>query len=87
MSESQRDFEVGLIASTILGGGDDYEILLAVPPERGAAFLQEAAVLPFAVTMLGTLTEGRGVEIVDAAGTPVLLSNSGYEHFKGRPLG
>jgi thiamine-monophosphate kinase len=51
-------------------GGEDYELLAAVP--AGAA-------LPVAVTVVGRLTAGDEVVLVDAAGSPQTLR--GWDHF------
>jgi thiamine-monophosphate kinase len=52
-------------------GGEDYELLAAVPPGRA---------LPAWVTEVGELTAGAGVQLLDAAGVPVDLS--GWDHFR-----
>jgi thiamine-monophosphate kinase len=51
-------------------GGEDFELLAAVPPE---------ADLPVPVTVIGRLTETRAVTLVDADGAPRALT--GWDHF------
>ena len=51
-------------------GGEDYELLAAIPPGTEA---------PVPVTIVGRLTEGGDVVIVDAAGVPQQLR--GWDHF------
>lgn len=52
-------------------GGEDYELLAAVPP---------GAPLPVWATEVGVLTEGSDVRLLDAAGTARDLV--GYDHFR-----
>ena len=52
-------------------GGEDYELLAALPP--GVA-------LPPWLTAVGELTDGDAVELLDVAGVPVELS--GWDHFR-----
>lgn len=71
---------------TLLSGGDDYELLIAVPPESAAAFEKAARDLPFELCFLAVLEDGMGeVEIVDSAGTPLRFASASYIHFSGRP--
>ncbi len=68
---------------TILTGGDDYEILAAVAPERASAFeaLSREAKVP--VARIGTMTAGTaGLKFKDAGGSELLLPVQGFEHFK-----
>ncbi len=59
---------------TALVGGDDYELLLAVPPG-----LARPAGLP--ATRIGVFTAGEGVRVLDAAGQEMALSRRGWSHF------
>ena len=63
----------------IVAGGDDYEILCAIPENRFEAFAQAAAAAGVAVTAIGTVIAGRGGAAVsrragqgDCAAAPVL---------------
>ena len=56
------------------GGGDDYELLFTIAPDRRAA--AEAAA---PVTWLGDVVAGRGLVLLDADGRPV-EGLRGYEH-------
>jgi thiamine-monophosphate kinase len=62
----------GVTAEQAATGGDDYELLVAVPPERREA-AEEAAPL----TWIGEVSAGGGLVLLGADG-PVALS--GYEH-------
>jgi thiamine-monophosphate kinase len=60
---------------TILTGGDDYELLFTLAPER----LSELDGLP--VTVIGHMEAGSGVRVRDHAGRPLDLGRGGYRHF------
>lgn len=65
----------GRMAAT---GGEDYELLVAVPADRLPAL---RAALDIPLTVVGTLTEGPpGVDVVDRHGDPVAIPSPGWEH-------
>ncbi len=64
-----------------LTGGDDYELLLAVPPEAEAALAASALATGVPVTRIGGFTAGQGVSVRDAAGTPMPVAKGGWSHF------
>ncbi|MCA0425011.1 MAG: thiamine-phosphate kinase [Proteobacteria bacterium] len=61
-------------------GGDDYEILAAVPPERATAFEVAAQVAGISVTRIGALTES-GKQILGPNATPVHWRDASFRHF------
>ncbi len=66
---------------TCLTGGDDYELLLAVPPAREPALreLSERTGLP--VTRIGVLLAGApAVRVLDAVGAEIAFGKSGWSH-------
>jgi thiamine-monophosphate kinase len=69
-----------LIASA-LTGGDDYELVLAVPPDHlGAAFeAAEGAGTPLAE--IGVFTAGSAVDFIDRDGSSLALDKPGFTHF------
>jgi thiamine-monophosphate kinase len=67
---------------TCLTGGDDYELLLAVPPAHEAALQQTAAARGMAVTRIGAFHSGPAHVMVRAAsGEPLALTKGGWSHF------
>lgn len=64
-----------------LNAGDDYELILAVPPAREAAFLAAAQGQPVPLTCIGEMTAGDGVTCLDAAGLPLVMTGHSYTHF------
>jgi thiamine-monophosphate kinase len=61
--------------TTILTGGDDYELLFTVPPERE----RDIAELP--ATVIGRMEPGGGVRVLDDVGRALDLGRGGYRHF------
>jgi thiamine-monophosphate kinase len=66
---------------TCVTGGDDYELLLAVPPGRTAALQDVAAAAEVQVTRIGTFMPGREVVLLDGHGARMALDRPGWSHF------
>lgn len=75
---------------TVIGGGDDYEILAAVPPEAEAAFRAAAGAGGVAVTRIGRIRAaddsqtGEGavpLRLLGPDGAPLALRPGGFRHF------
>lgn len=68
--------------ATCLTGGDDYELLLAVPPARSAALQDAARQAGIAVTRVGHFHSGPAeVMVRQANGEPLALTKGGWSHF------
>jgi len=68
--------------ATCLTGGDDYELLLAVPPAHAAALRQAAHAAGMPVTRIGRFRSGApGVMVRDPAGQQIPLDRAGWSHF------
>jgi thiamine-monophosphate kinase len=66
----------------LVSGGDDYEILCAIPENRFVAFTSAAAVAGVAVTSIGTILAGTSVpKFLDTQGREISLSRRSYSHF------
>ncbi len=66
----------------IVSGGDDYEILCAIPEAGFAAFAQAAQLAGMAVTSIGTVIAGTSVpRFLDAQGREIALKRLSYSHF------
>jgi thiamine-monophosphate kinase len=63
-------------------GGDDYEILAAVPPERLDAYLAASAEAGVATTAIGTVTEGQGLPAFYIGGAERRYEHGSYSHFR-----
>ena len=67
---------------TCLTGGDDYEVLVAVPPAREAALLAASHAAGIPVTRIGTFHSGtQGVMVRGPGGEPLTLNKGGWSHF------
>jgi thiamine-monophosphate kinase len=65
-----------------LTGGDDYELLLAVPESRAADLRAAAAACGVAVTRIGRFEEGAAdVAVLGPDGAPMALAAGGWSHF------
>lgn len=70
----------GLLA-TCLTGGDDYELLLAVPPGREAALVDAARATNIAVTRIGHFRDGAPrVTVLDQDGSVLDMQGEGRAH-------
>lgn len=82
--------EAGLILAggeasldSLLTGGDDYELLFTVPPERRSDVAALAARTGVAIAEIGRLTEGEPgrVDVVGADGKAMPITRRGWVHF------
>ena len=64
----------------MLGGGDDYELVIAVPPRKRAALLAAARAAGVKSRKSARFERGRGVQLT-LAGRPVRAPRKGYVHF------
>lgn len=69
------------VIDRVLSGGDDYEILLAIPPHNVADFVAAAAAAGVEVTDIGILKAEEPIVILGADGQPIRLQKPGYDHF------
>lgn len=67
--------------TTCLTGGDDYELLLAVPPHHTGALLAAAGAHGYRITRIGRFEAGSDVQILDADGVAISLDRPGWSHF------
>lgn len=74
---SGRNF---LLAS-ILGGGDDYELLFTAPVTAADLIAAASAAAGVPVTAIGRVIEGDGVKVVDGQGDEITQPAAGYRHF------
>jgi thiamine-monophosphate kinase len=68
------------LLETVLTGGDDYEILLTLPPERLPAFRSDAAAAGVAVTEIGVTRAGEGAHFT-RDGKALSFARPSYSHF------
>jgi thiamine-monophosphate kinase len=68
------------LIDTILSGGDDYEILLTLPPARLAALRAAAQTADVAITEIGHIIAGQGARFM-SDGKAMTLARPSYSHF------
>ena len=68
---------------TIVSGGDDYEILCAIPEDRFEAFARGRRARPgWPLTSIGTVIAGAAPpRFLDAQGREIALTRLSYSHF------
>ena len=70
------------LIETILIGGDDYEVLVTVPPRQVEAFRKAAAAAGVAATEIGTIAAGKAApRFLGQDGRPLALHQLSYSHF------
>ena len=61
-------------------GGDDYELIFTAPARAGSAVAAAAERAETSVTLIGEITAGAAVDVVDQSGATVDLGVRGYRH-------
>jgi thiamine-monophosphate kinase len=69
-----------VLLETALTGGDDYEIVLTLSPQKHDAFHAAARAAGVATAEIGQVTAGEGVSFV-RDGSPLGLAHPSYSHF------
>lgn len=66
---------------TALAGGDDYELCITVPAHSVGALEKSEVELGCAVTCIGDIIAGTGLQLLDSAGKLYTPMTAGYDHF------
>jgi len=69
------------LIETVLTGGDDYEVLCTMAPDKVAAFRAAAQAAGVAATEIGRVTAGEGARFLAADGRPLTFAQASYSHF------
>jgi thiamine-monophosphate kinase len=64
-------------------GGDDYQVLFTAAPKDRDAIQEAALAVGVAVTLIGDVRVGVGVQLLDAAGEMIATTSSGHTHKLG----
>jgi thiamine-monophosphate kinase len=64
-------------AAAAMHGGEDFELILVADEDRVAAMRDEIG-----LAVIGRITEGESVAVLDPSGRQLDVQYSGYEHFK-----
>lgn len=84
LSDAAREWFVAdpAVSETIMTGGDDYELVMTVSPEKEREFEQAASEAGVHVARIGIICDRQdGIKFHDDAGRPVTFSRSSFEHF------
>ena len=65
-----------------LAGGDDYELLFTAPPARADAVRKASSTAAVAVTRIGRITAGAGLQVIDRGGRPLDRTFASFDHFR-----
>jgi thiamine-monophosphate kinase len=70
------------LLETALTGGDDYEVVATVPPEKREALQAAARAAGVTLTEIGSVQAGSPhVNILDQAGRPLVFKRASFSHF------
>lgn len=64
-----------------LTGGDDYELCFTVSEDNLPRLAAVAEQCDIALTPVGEIVDGRGVQVLDAGGRAVAVASYGFQHF------
>lgn len=67
--------------TSVVAGGDDYQILFSVPPERAEILKQVAAETNTQATRIGHIDVGQGGCLLGPHGQQLTIAESGFSHF------
>lgn len=68
------------LLTTVVAGGDDYELVFTAPPEAAPEIRAAAIRTGIEVTRIGAVIEGSGVRVIDRNGADLELGAGGYRH-------
>ncbi|WP_340150152.1 thiamine-phosphate kinase [uncultured Sneathiella sp.] len=69
------------LREVVLTGGDDYELAFTLPPALEGELDDLAKDSGIALTVIGRMTAGEGVRVVDEDGSDMPLKTRGWQHF------
>lgn len=67
--------------STVVAGGDDYELCFTLPPEKLDLLDEVRPILDCELTQVGEIVSEQGVSCIMQDGTVLDCAGSGYQHF------
>ena len=68
------------LITTVVSGGDDYELVFTAPPGAAREILNASARTDIDVTRIGSVVEGSGVRVIDRNGQDLEVGAGGYRH-------
>lgn len=80
-SPAFQGIEPSLVRDCQLGGGDDYELLLTVPPEHMAAVRTRASHWDCPLSEIGVIEADAGLRLIGPGGERQTVAVEGFDHF------
>jgi thiamine-monophosphate kinase len=71
-----------LVQRAALAGGDDYELVFTAPPHLHTELELLGGRVGLELTRIGRIEAGAGVMVLDRAGKPLALAETGFDHFR-----
>jgi thiamine-monophosphate kinase len=78
----RRKVGPGQALAAALNGGEDYELLVAIPRRRVAEARAAARKVGVPLTAIGALSAELGVRLVDRSGARVTIASAGHDHVR-----
>jgi thiamine-monophosphate kinase len=70
------------LIETIIGGGDDYEVLACVPADKIEALRQQASAAGVPISEIGVVAAGEGeAHFLGSDGAPLVFAHPSFSHF------
>ncbi len=66
---------------TALSGGDDYELIFTAPPDKKQAIEQISTSLNLPLTIIGNITNGKSLTVLDKNNNIIQIDKKGFSHF------
>jgi thiamine-monophosphate kinase len=80
LARGEREDKKGQLVHAALNGGDDYELLFCVPPNKVRQIPRKVAGI--SVTRIGELTSARGIRVLRMDGSKQMLDDRGWDPFR-----
>lgn len=68
--------------SCLLTGGDDYELCFTASTRKRKEIEELSLQLAIPLARIGTITQGRGLIVINSDGSVITLETGGYDHFR-----
>jgi thiamine-monophosphate kinase len=78
---SPAALKAGMKPEDLIAGGDDYELVLAVPPTKSNALMKDLTTQGLKPLKIGEFVGMPGLVVHDEKGAPMALKNLGWRHF------
>lgn len=78
---SEAAKQTSMSSEDLLTGGDDYELVLAVPAAKSGAMVKDLTAQGLKPVKIGEFVGGSGVAVHDEKGNKMALQNPGWRHF------